>query len=121
MVLVAAQSRDETEGGPHDRTQPDGRGKLASWAMSDDDDDKWDAVAGLRAFHHRLSGEVRGEYGGRARTAFVRIAVLVVGLAFGGPILWAALWSMPTPLAVFIGLAIAFRVGRWFWRRYYRR
>jgi fatty acid desaturase len=85
--------------------------------MSADEEER-DVVDALRAFHHRLSGEIRGEYGGRARTAAVRVAVLVVGLAAGGPLLWAALWSMPPALAVLIGLAVAVRVGRWWLRRY---
>ena len=89
-------------------------------AMSEDEEPR-DLVSLLVAFGHRVYHEMRGKHGSRARTTFSRIAVLVVLLAFGGPILWTALWSMPTALAVFIGLAIAFRVGRWFWRRYYWR
>jgi hypothetical protein len=85
--------------------------------MSKDEGPK-NAIELLAVFYHRLAEEVRDEHGHQARKAFARVAVMVVGLVFGGPILGAALWSMPTPLAVFIGLAVAFRVGRWFVRRY---
>jgi hypothetical protein len=47
---------------------------------------------------------MRGKHGSRARTRFSRIAVLLVVLAFGGPKLWAALRTMPTPLVEVLGL-----------------
>jgi hypothetical protein len=82
------------------------------------DDGKWDAVAGLRALGHRVYAEMRGTHGSRARTRFSRVAVLLVVLGFGGPILWAALRTMPTALVVVIALVVMVRVGRWVWRRY---
>src|SRR5436189_625971 len=85
-------------------------------AMSDDEK-PGDVISFLVAFSRRLYREMRGESGNPARTAFVRVAALLVVLVCGGPILWAALWSMPTALAVLIALFVAFRVARWYLRR----
>jgi fatty acid desaturase len=88
--------------------------------MSKDEEPR-DLVSLLVAFGQRVYHEMRGKHGSRARTTFSRIAVLVVVLAFGGPILWAAVWSMPTALVVVIAVLVGLWVVGWFWRRYYQR
>lgn len=47
----------------------------------------------------------------------LRMAMLLVVLNLFGPLLWHALWTMPTGLAVLVGSAIVIRIGRWYWLR----
>jgi uncharacterized membrane protein YccC len=83
-----------------------------------DEDKPRDVTAFLGAFYRRVFSEMRGEHGSPARTAVLRVVVLLVVLAGGSPMLWGALRSMPTPLVVLIAAFVVFRVVRWSWRRY---
>ena len=71
----------------------------------------------VMAFYHWTYSELHGEHGGPRRTWFARLVALLLVLQLGGPLLWAALKSMPTPLAVFIALVMVGRIGLWYWRR----
>ena len=84
--------------------------------MSDSDKPK-DVFSLLGAVYHGVHAEMRGGHGSPLRTAFVRVAVLLVVLVCSGPMLWAALLEMPTPLVVLISAFVVFWVVRWYWRR----
>jgi fatty acid desaturase len=87
-----------------------------------DDEGPMDATDFLHAVYRKTRAVTSGKYGNRGLTGLSRVGLLLVILAFGGPILWAALWSMPTVLVVFIGSVVVFRLGRWFYRQgYFRR
>jgi hypothetical protein len=70
----------------------------------------------LTAFYHRTNSELRGKRGGPLRTWFVRVVALLVVLRLCGSLCWAALWSMPTAVVVFVALVIVGRIGLWYWR-----
>jgi len=94
----------------------DGRDERKEAAMSQGEGPR-DAVSFLLAFSRRVYSEMRGDHGYPARTAFARITVLLVVLVCGGPILWGAIRTMPTPLVVLIAAVVVFRVVRWYLRR----
>jgi hypothetical protein len=88
--------------------------------VSEPDKEPKDVLWLLGAVCHRVHHEVAGGHGHRSRTGLARVLVLLVSLPLAGPVLWGAIPAMPPALVVFIGSAVVFRVGRWYWRRYYR-
>lgn len=84
-----------------------------------DDKRPMDATGFLLAVYEKSRKATSGEHGSPAQTGFARAALVLVVLAFTGSILWGALLTMPTPLAVLIGAFVVFRVGRWLDRRGY--
>ena len=71
----------------------------------------------LDRVYRRVSGEIRGQHGGPGRTAFARIAVVLVVLIFGGSILWSAVRAIPLGFVLLVALVIAARVRYRRWRR----
>jgi hypothetical protein len=84
--------------------------------MSDDEHPR-DLTALLAAFYRGVRSATSGKHTSPGTTALLRLAVLLVGLACAGPILWHALGTMPAVLVVFIVVAVAIRVGYWYFRR----
>jgi fatty acid desaturase len=81
-----------------------------------------DATDFLRTAYRKSREVTSGKHAGRAVTGLSRVALVTAVLAFGGSILWAAIWSMPTVLVVFIGSVVVLRCIRWCYRRgYFRR
>ena len=76
-----------------------------------------DATDLLRAVYRKTREVTSGNHGSPGLTGFSRVMLLLVVLAFGGSILWAALWSMPTALVVFIASVVVIRLVRWSYRR----
>ncbi len=58
-----------------------------------------------------------GKHTSPGLTAISRLTLVCLVLAFGGPILWHALVTMPGGLVVLILLGLALRLALWFWRR----
>lgn len=76
-----------------------------------------DALWLLRAIHRRLSGEVRGEYGGPTRTALARIWVVTLALLFAGSTLWGAFKALLPAILVIVAVIVGLRLLRRFLRR----
>lgn len=77
----------------------------------------WGTALLVYAAYRRTLRKVSGKRGNPARTLLLKIAFILFVMSLLGPILWHALWTMPTALVVFIGSACVFRVVRWYLRR----
>jgi hypothetical protein len=66
----------------------------------------------MRAIYRRTSGEMRGEYGGPARTALVRIWVVTAVLLFAGSTLWAAFKGLLPTILVIVAVVVGLRLVR---------
>jgi Flp pilus assembly protein TadB len=86
-----------------------------------DDKRPTDATHLLNTVYRKSRELTSGEHGSPAQTRFARAVLLLVVLAFSGGVLWGALLTMPTPLVVLVAAFVVFRVGRWLYRRYFRR
>jgi hypothetical protein len=77
----------------------------------------WGTALVVYAVYRRTLHKMNGKRGNPSRVFLLKIVFILMMLSFAGPILWRALLTMPTALAVFIGSAVVFRVVRWYWRR----
>lgn len=67
--------------------------------------------------YRRTYSELRGEHGGRGRTAFARVAVLLVVVTFGGSMLATAVEALWPVLVVLVAAMVVGRLARRWLRR----
>jgi hypothetical protein len=78
----------------------------------------WPNALIIYAAYRQTLAKLSGKRGSPKLKLLGRVLLVTVTMPVAAPILWHALWTMPTPLAVFIGLACTHRLVRWFLRRY---
>jgi hypothetical protein len=66
----------------------------------------------LDVVYRRTYSELRGAHGGRGRTAFVRVAVLLGVLTFGGSMLGTVLAAVWPTLLVLVVVAVVVHLAR---------
>lgn len=71
----------------------------------------------LDVVYRRTYSELRGEHGGRGRTAFARVAVLLAVALFGGSMLGTALAALWPVLVVLVAVVVVIRLARRWLRR----
>jgi hypothetical protein len=72
----------------------------------------------LDVVYRRTYSELRGEHGGRGRTAFARVAVLSAVLLFGGSMLATALGKAWPAIVVLVAVVVVVRLARRWLRRW---
>jgi hypothetical protein len=76
-----------------------------------------DPIKFLIKLHKKINWLTSGKHGHPGLTVFSRLMLLLLVLAFSGPVLWHALATMPSGLVVIIALGLVLRFALRYWRR----